>query len=183
MNPRRAGVALVLLVLLASGCGMTSEAAVFRLPVCGDDGYKTTVLMAQSVPGASRIPCLRSGLPSDWDLDTMRIDSAGARVVLLSDIIGDQPDRLEVVLADRCDTSEAYPTTTDEVGTRRFEHIVVEPGGYSGQRHYLFRGGCVTYRFTASADDWSGFVRQTARLWTFMTRRQVMGHAEQALGG
>ena len=183
MRTARMAVVMVLATLLLSGCGATSDAAVMRLPVCDPGGFRTTVLMAQSVPTASRIPCLRRGLPSHWQLEDMTIDSAGSRLTFVSEMTSDTPDRLNVVLAARCDTSDAIAVTTDEVGTRRLEHIDVVASGYTGQRYYTFPGGCVTYRFTASGDDWTGFVEEAANLWTFAPRDQVMGRADAALGG
>ena len=182
MNTRMArlvGGAVVVALLLA-GCG--AEVAGTRLPECGADGYRTTVLMVQSVPGASRVPCMRHPLPVDWQLVDMDIDSAGSRLTFTGGNMTDWPERLEVLLRDRCDTSDAIAVTTDEVGTRRLEHIDVVRGGYTGERHYTFAGGCVTYRFSASGDDWTRFVRQAANLWTFTTREQVMRRGEALRG-
>jgi len=179
----RLAAAMALTTVLVSGCGVASDMAVMRLPTCDADGYRTTMLMAQSVPSASRIPCLRRSLPTHWELEEMDIDSASSRLIFLSEMTSASPDRLEVVLAARCDTSDAIAVTTDEVGTRRLERIDVVAGGYTGQRHYTFAGGCVTYRFSASGDDWTDFVDETANLWTFTPRDQVMRHADAALGG
>lgn len=182
MNGRvRASVWLAAMALLLS-VGGAAELAHLRLPTCGADGDRTTVLMAQSAPEAALIPCMRTGLPPDWDLSDIEIDSAGSRLTLLADVTGPSPNRVDVVLADRCDTSDAVAVTTDEMGTRRLERIDVTPGGYTGTRHYTFAGGCVTYRFTASGDDWTRFVEQTARLWSFTTRGQVMRRLDAAGG-
>jgi hypothetical protein len=45
--------------------------------------------------------------------------------------------------------------------------------GYTGERFYVFDGGCVTYRFDAQGDSWLSFVHEASQTWTFMPRTEV----------
>lgn len=180
---RHAAAWLTLAMLLLAGCGATSELASLRLPVCGADGDKTTFLMAQSAPDAALIPCLRGPLPANWMLEDIHIDSAGSQLSFLGNMTAETPDRLEVSLAGDCDTADAVPVPSDEVGAQRLEDLDTLVDGYAGRRYYTFAGGCVTYQFTAHEEGWTGFVHDATQLWSFIPRAQITRRYDAALGG
>jgi hypothetical protein len=167
--------ALVAVVLLMTACN-ADELISLRLPECGETGARTTFLMAQSVPDAAFVPCIDAeALPRDMYTSSMRIDSSATRLTQLGDWPNDseQPLRLDVLFTPACDTDGAVAVPTDEPGMQRLERVARVANGYSGERYYVFDGGCVTYRFDAQRDDWLGFVHEASQAWTFMPRTEV----------
>jgi hypothetical protein len=75
------------------------------------------VLMAQSVPTASAVPCMRIAL-DNWSLDDM--DSRdGHTKIEFSRLIDEFA--LTIELTRTCDRGQASETATDQPGTRRFD--------------------------------------------------------------
>lgn len=168
-------VVLLALVLILTGCN-ADELISLRLPTCGEVGARTTFLMAQSVPDAALVPCIDAEtLPADLYTSSMRIDSTATRLTFVGDWPNDteQPLRLDVRFTPACDTVGAVAVPTDEPGTRRLERVDRVADGYTGERFYLFDGGCVTFRFNARGDGWLGFVHDAGQTWTFMPRAEV----------
>lgn len=166
---------LVVLVLLVCGCN-ADEMISLRMPTCGEDGARTTFLIAQSVPDARLVPCINAAaLPADLYLDSMQIDNASTRLAFVGDWPNDDdlPLRLDVRFARACDTAGAVQVPTDEPGTRKLERVERVADGYAGERLYLFEGGCVTYTFDARRDGWLDFVHNASQTWTFMSRAEV----------
>jgi hypothetical protein len=172
---------MLLIALLIAGCS-TSELVGLRSPSCGAAGARTTVLMAQSTPDATLIPCIDpDALPATWTLEAMKIDSAHSRLAFIADMTSDTPERLDVLLEGTCDVSDAVAVPSDEQGARRFERVDSIDPGYAGERYYVFEGGCVTYRFDARAEGWSGFVHDATQALTFMSRADVARVADVQL--
>jgi serine/threonine protein kinase/membrane-associated phospholipid phosphatase len=119
-----------------------SYATVERAPTCAEND--TLILVAQSVPSASLVPCL-DFLPLGWSFDDLRIRDGGTQFYLDSDRAG--LHAVVVDLADSCDLSRATQIISDEPGTHRFEEIDSLGTSYHGTRYYTFPGGCVSYDF------------------------------------
>ncbi|NEK59713.1 hypothetical protein GCU56_17790 [Geodermatophilus sabuli] len=122
-------------------------------PACsiGDEGSAANgvVLMAQSVPTASWVPCVR-GLPLGWHFSGLDARRDEARFWLDSD--RDGVHAIEVRLTARCDTEGATEIPSDRDGMRRLERVTQVTPQYLGRRFYLFDGGCITVVFTLSGD-------------------------------
>ena len=100
----------------------------------------TTVLVAQAVPGATRLPCTL-GLPSGWSSEGGTVQSGRATFTLNA---GMNSDKVVVVtLTATCDLAAARAVESDQPGVERFDA--------GPQRLYRFPGGCVTYEFSGSA--------------------------------
>jgi hypothetical protein len=178
---RRRTTLVLLIALVIAGCS-TSETAALRAPFCGSDGTSTTLLMAQSTPGATLIPCIEpDALPATWTLQGMKIDSAHSQLAFIADMASETPKRLEVLLGDTCDVSEAVAVPSDERGAKRFERVDNLDVGYAGERYYVFDGGCVTYRFDARAEGWTAFVHDASLAVTFISRADVAQLADVPL--
>jgi hypothetical protein len=118
----------------------------------GDDAEPAdgVVLMAQSVPTAEWIPCLR-GVPLGWHISDIDVDDSSSRFWLDSDRHGAQA--LEVVFAAACDTADGTEIPSEREGMRRFEVVEQVTPQYVGARHYVFEGGCITVRFRITGGD------------------------------
>jgi tRNA A-37 threonylcarbamoyl transferase component Bud32 len=137
-------------------------------PTC--EAESVTVLMAQSVPAATAVPCIE-GLPTGLSFDRAIARNGEARFWLNSDRAGD--DAVIVTLTGSCDTSGARPAATDEAGTERFDDdTATSSGGPGSTRFYRLPGGCVTYDYAVpvrndpdilqSVDDAVGFLGRDA---------------------
>jgi hypothetical protein len=156
-RPRRraAGrpVVLAAVALVLTGC-VQPGALESELVACkeGDDGEPANgvVLMAQAVPTASFVPCLR-GMPLGWHFSDLEVRNEEARFWLDSDRDGFHA--IEVRLTAECDTRDATEINTDRDAMRRFELVREVSPRFIADRFYVFDGGCVTVAFTLSGDD------------------------------
>jgi hypothetical protein len=154
----KAAVAVPVLALVAglglSGCSSDTTATIVQ-PTCseGDDGKASNavVLMAQSVPTASWVPCLRTALPSGWGFHHLDARDTGSRFWLNSDRDGQQA--IEVRLEQSCDTSGTTEIPSDREDMHRFERVTRTTPTYEGKRYYRFEGGCLTFVFQLSGES------------------------------
>ena len=156
MNGSRGARAVTLLlpvVALLSACTDEGPSVSLELPACsgGDDGDAANgvVLMAQSVPSASWVPCVE-GVPVGWKFAGLDARSGSARFWLNSDRDGDHA--IEVRLDARCDTEGATAVPTDREGLSRLERVSQVTPEYHGRRFYLFDGGCITVVLTLAGE-------------------------------
>ncbi|HYT80961.1 MAG TPA: hypothetical protein VEQ37_17225 [Actinomycetota bacterium] len=103
--------------------------------------------MAQAVPSAAYAPCI-SDFPVGWSFGGERIRNGRSEFWMDSDRAGFRA--LTVLLTPGCDVSKAVrvPPEVGEPQMKRYEEPTVLPPTYSGNRYYVFPGGCVTYRFS-----------------------------------
>ena len=151
---RAAAVPGLLLAGLLAGCSSDSPTAVLDTPLCsvGDSGADNgVILMAQSVPTASWVPCIRTALPLGWGFHHMDAENGLARFWLDSDRDGQQA--VEVRLEESCDTSGTTEIASDRAGMRRLERVRRVSPTFAGERHYLFDGGCLSVVFRLDGDS------------------------------
>jgi hypothetical protein len=136
-------------LLLSAGCmGGLQIGAPTDVPECASaEGTvgDAMVLVAQSVPSAQLLPCLR-GLPVGWIFQMLDVQR-GRTQVRLSAGDRDGDHNVMVVLEDGCDVAGAREVPSAQPGTRRYDRITRVDPGYLADRYYVFPGGCVTYRF------------------------------------
>jgi hypothetical protein len=143
--------------LLLAGCGVQtgSSFAEAREPSCryqGREGTALMVLIAQAVPTASQLPCVELK-PAGWTVNDVFVRNGRVRFNLNSDRVGLRA--VQVVLQQFCTLGEVTRVPSDHPGTRRYQEVIsIEPGRrYRGAVHYLFPGGCVTYRLDFRSDE------------------------------
>ncbi|HEY6746977.1 MAG TPA: phosphatase PAP2 family protein [Mycobacteriales bacterium] len=171
------GVLLSVLVVAGFTYGLLTPfrgVDVLGLPACSPQS--TTVLVAQAVPEATALPCVR-GLPSGWNSEGGTVRNGEATFALSA---GTQEDRVvAVTLAPSCDTSTASVVASDEPGTERSD----DPGRGSGpRRFYRFPGGCVTYEFSESAGGNRELVALADATLGFVPREQVASYVRAETG-
>jgi hypothetical protein len=128
-------LALLATVLLAAGCGLTTETAV---PHCGEP--ERLAVVAQSVPTAAYLPCLR-GLPQGWRVTAFTVERGRSEVSLLSDRSGGHP--VHVTLTNRCDVRGASPAPARAEGVRSYVRLASITPDYTGTLYDAFAGGCL----------------------------------------
>ena len=151
---RRAISTVAALVALASALSGVPEAATRALPYCSRTDNTVFVLLAQSVPTATQLPCIAE-LPAGWSYNGSDVSSGLARFWLDSDRAGFHA--VEVSLRRSCDTTGAVEErpAPDEAGTRVFVRPDSLKPSFTGARFLLFDGGCIgyTFRFASGASS------------------------------
>jgi len=145
----RLGIPLaVCVVLVAPACATSAS----KLPPCTRPDDRTLILMAQSVPTATKLPCI-TAIPAGWTFGGSQIESDLARMWLDSDVGG--LHAVQIDLVERCDTAGAVeiPPGPGEGGTKVFHRPVSLPPRYVATRFVVFPGGCLRteYRFSTDA--------------------------------
>jgi len=173
---RRLLLAAVACLVLA-GCGEPVTGGFFtaREPVCryqGRQGTTLVVLMAQAVPTASQLPCIEL-LPAGWNVGDIFVRNGRVRFSLDSDRVG--ANAVEVVLERFCTLGKVTRVPSDHPGTRRYQEVIsIEPGRrYQGAVHYLFPGGCVTYRLDFRSDEQARPLTEVSLALGFVPRDAV----------
>lgn len=148
----------------------------------GDDAEPAdgVVLMAQSVPTAEWVPCLR-GVPLGWHISDIDVDDTSSRFVLDSDRHGAQA--LEIVFTASCDIDGGTEIPSEREGMRRFEFVEQVTPQYVGSRHYVFEGGCITVRFRVTSGDRAEPLGLASQGLGVVSRDVVRGHVRDVTDG
>ncbi|MGH2701368.1 MAG: phosphatase PAP2 family protein [Actinomycetota bacterium] len=137
--------------------------AIARPPECGvvEDPL---ILVSQSVPTASQVPCLEA-LPLGWGFGAVNVDDTSSRFFLYYDRLG--ADQIRATFKESCDVSEAtpVPSVVSIDGVEQVERVRSYANRYVGSRFYTFEGGCLEMEFdfrgsgrtALAADAWGSF--------------------------
>jgi len=161
----RARLLLVLgIVWLLAGCAdLREEAQSGPYPGCDTTSPGRLLLMAQSVPGASMIPCL-GDLPPGWEFIAALTHTSEATLVVETDTFDID---VRIVLTPICDVSEASQVPSDHEGTALYRQA-------DGRTlSYLFEGGCVQVLFPTGELAASGHAGELLDEIGFMTRDEL----------
>lgn len=140
---------LGLYALFAIGGLLASCSVEETLPPPGCEQFGSALIVAQSVPTATYVPCL-DPLPEGWTVATVKVTQAGSVVVFDSDRAGNHAAELRFE-AD-CDLSGTVSAPSDLPSARRFERIESLRPVFRAQRFYTVDGACVTWRFELGND-------------------------------
>jgi tRNA A-37 threonylcarbamoyl transferase component Bud32 len=183
---RRVGlaVAVVAVIALAAVQAVGMFVPVHDLPTsvppdCGTG--RMMVLMAQSVPSATEVPCVAS-LPAGWQLGGTHVERDEASFWLHSDIGGDHAVTATLRPRDECDVTDATPVASDEVGTDRYERPVQLRPDLRSTRYYLFPGGCVTYEFAFDEGADPTLVFSAEQALAFQPRTELVEQVHESTG-
>lgn len=153
MRRRRRLLLALLLPLLAAGCVrpvlLDSEVVACRE---GDEGNPANgvVLLAQSVPTATWVPCLEV-IPLGWDVSGLEATDSDARFWLDSDRDGVRA--VEIRLDEACDTTGATRIPSDREAMQRWERVRQVTPEFVGTRYYVFEGGCISVLFRLAGEN------------------------------
>ncbi len=120
-------------------------------PAC--EGDTSVIIVAQSVPGASKVMCL-DPLPRGWEYEEVKIDESGTRIELDSDRAGSASAIMHYTAT--CDTGDALSTPSEFPGVLRYERIRAVAPAFVADRYYTFEGGCLWWRFEFDPEVPSG---------------------------
>jgi hypothetical protein len=137
-------LAVVAVLVVSTLMRPADDIPVTGSPDCGTDNLM--VLVAQSVPSATSLPCL-AALPAGWDLGSVKVRNGRATFWLDSDRAGKHAAEATLAAEGTCDVRGGVEVPSDEVGMQRFDHPTELEPRLKLTRVYAFPGGCVTYRF------------------------------------
>ena len=153
-------------VLASAGCNPSSPA---------------TILLAQAVPSATRVPCLRE-LPLGWHFNGMRVTNDGAEMWLSTTTGG--VEAVEITFAQTCEVGDAEPVdpSLDEAGSEVFLEMTSDDP-IQGMRFRRFEGGCITTRYAFPTGSPSTLVREADDALSHVSRFQLVHHVDVDDGG
>lgn len=111
-------------------------------PYCDREG--SGLIVAQSVPTASQIPCFLD-LPTGWSYASVQVNERHTVITLNSDRVGEGAAVLR--LEPECDTTGAVASPSDEPAAERYDEIERLRPGFRAKQYYVFPGGCVSWTF------------------------------------
>ena len=149
-------------------------------PDCANDS-NLLVLMAQSVPSATSVPCVAS-LPAGWTVGGVRIRNDRGAFWLDSEDAGTRAVEVALLPPEQCTVDAATEVPSDEVGMRRFEQAEGLPPDLRSTRTYLFDGGCVTYTFEFAGDATAALTFATDNALAFQPRETLVRKVREHTG-
>lgn len=167
-----------------SACGTSDTTATTDLPTCATDTQDASngvVLMAQSVPTASWVPCLRTALPLGWSFEHLDARNGISRFWLNSDRDGQKA--IEVRLDDSCHTAGSTEILSDREGMRRLERVSRTTPHFEGKRYYVFDGGCITIVFNLTGDNPGEPLALATQAVGSMTRTDLQDQVQEESDG
>ena len=123
--------------------------------------------MAQSVPSASLVPCVRY-LPVGWNVAEVAVNNGRSLITLNHDRAGDRA--LVVRLTASCDPNGAVEGPSATTGVRHSQRIESPTGEFTATWYDQFPGGCVTSRLHLTTDPNGEFAGQAPQVLEFTTR-------------
>jgi membrane-associated phospholipid phosphatase/tRNA A-37 threonylcarbamoyl transferase component Bud32 len=124
-------------------------------------------LMAQSVPSASLVPCVRTRLPG-WTVADVSANNGRSLITLDHDRAG--KGAVVARLAAACNATGAVEGPSVAPGVRRDQLVESPAGKFSATWYDRFPGGCVTYRLHSTKDLVGQFANEARSLLGFTTR-------------
>jgi hypothetical protein len=173
---RRWALVAVALAVSASACTSGGE----DMPECSNLEGQVLVLEAQSVPSATRLPCVAE-LPAGWQFGGSLIKDTETTLWLDNDRAG--VHALQVTMSASCDTGSAVqvPPAADEFGMRVFEEPEnLDP--YTGSRYLVFDGGCITHEYTFAPDTEPTLLIEADLAVSTVARSDIVAQVQDSLG-
>jgi tRNA A-37 threonylcarbamoyl transferase component Bud32/membrane-associated phospholipid phosphatase len=137
-------------------------------------------LLAQSVPSASLVPCLRS-LPAGWSVAQVTVNDGRSVIPLNHDRAG--PGVLVLELTAACDIRGATQMQSDQPQVRRYQRIDRLAARFEATRFDRFPGGCVTAQAAVPAANRAEVTSQLATILHYTTRQALQQALDQRSGG
>jgi hypothetical protein len=163
-------LALVVLAALSPRYVFTDEDAVetpLGINDVGCSDLEPLWLMAQSVPSASLLPCVRS-LPVGWTVAEVAVNNGRSMLTLDHDRAGDRA--LVVRLTPACAPGGAMEGPSPVAGVRHHQRTESRAGEFTATWYDQFPGGCVTSRLHLTTDPNGEFAAQAPQVLGFTTR-------------
>jgi hypothetical protein len=178
-----AAVVLLLVLVFQQGVGVTfNEPALTPTRVgnlaCTD--LEPQWLLAQSVPSASLLPCLRP-LPAGWMMGNVTVNNGRSVIPLNHDRAG--TGVLVIRLTAHCDPQGATQITSNQPQVQRYQRINRLTPRFEATHFDRFPGGCVTAQAAVPAANRAEVASQLAAIVGYTTRQALQQALDQRSGG
>jgi tRNA A-37 threonylcarbamoyl transferase component Bud32 len=177
----------VLVLMLALGVvlgGAADNSLAVRTPLnvgaLSCDDAEPLWLIAQSVPTAAQVPCVRS-LPAGWTLAGVSANSGRSVITLDHDRAG--TGAMVAELTAGCDPRGAGETGADNPDVRRHERVELTTPRVTTIRFDVFPGGCLTTRLLAPPEYNAQLAAEMPLLLGFTSRRALQLILDQRSDG
>ena len=171
------GVLLAVVTLGAAvaltGCATSND----TVPGCGDP--LRLAIVAQSVPSASYLPCIRD-LPPGWTTAGFDPSQDGTSFLLNSDRSPGQPVTVQLTTA--CRISGASPSPARAPGVLTYTRLDSVRPRFAGHLYDVFPGGCVTDTFGFSHGSQIALMEQFEQAIGLYPRQQLRLVLKRELG-
>jgi hypothetical protein len=137
-------------------------------------------LLAQSVPSASLVPCLRP-LPVGWMVGNVTVNNGRSVITLNHDRAG--TGVLIIRLTATCDTRGAAEVSSDQPQVRRYQRIDRQTPRLEATRLDRFPGGCVTAQSAVPAANRAEITGQLATIFHYTSRQALQQALDQRSDG
>jgi tRNA A-37 threonylcarbamoyl transferase component Bud32/membrane-associated phospholipid phosphatase len=137
-------------------------------------------LLAQSVPSASLVPCLRP-LPAGWSVAQVTVNDGRSVIPLNHDRAG--PGVLVVRLTAACDIRGATQMQSDHPQVRRYQRIDRLAPRFEATRFDVFPGGCVTAQAAVPAANRAEVTSELATILHYTGRQALQQALDQRSDG
>jgi membrane-associated phospholipid phosphatase len=183
---RRIGLAVLTLLLAIAVLGIgwgrlihdsDVEYAPIQAQTLRCESHEPLLLMAQSVPTASLVPCIEI-LPVGWTLGDVVVGNGRSRFTMISDRGG----VLVAELTASCDLAGAAQQSSERAEARRYLRIERNAAGVAMTRAYTFPGGCVTERYVGVGSP-QRLTTDASSSFGFVTRDQLARDLSRRSGG
>lgn len=170
-----AGLAVLLVAAAATitGCAGSSDTA----PRC--DQPLRLAIVAQSLPSASYLPCVRS-LPQGWSTSGFRAAPGGTSFLLNSDRSPGRPVRVRLIPA--CRPGDASPSPPRAPGAVTYTRLTSITPRFAGSLYDVFPGGCVSYSFDFAMGSQISLMEQFEQAVGLYPRQQLRLVLKHKLG-
>lgn len=173
-----AGVSALAAVMLAAGALLAGRTAFSQaVPACGDP--RRIAIIAQSLPSASYLPCIRA-LPQGWRTSGFDPSQSGTSFLLSSDRSPGRP--VLVRLTPACRPGNASPSPPRAPGVVTYTQLTSIAPRFAGTVYDVFPGGCVSYAFDFTLGSQIALVEQFEAAVGLYPRQQLRLMLKRELG-
>jgi tRNA A-37 threonylcarbamoyl transferase component Bud32 len=137
-------------------------------------------LLAQSVPTASDVPCVRA-LPAGWTLGHVTVHRGRSTLTFDHDRAG--ATALVAEFTAQCDPGGAAHIGAGATGIQSYQRVEVSPQRRAVTRFDVLPGGCLTTRLRASPEQLAQLAAEIPRLLGFTTREELQRMLDQRSDG
>lgn len=175
---RRLAAAALLLAVSSTACAASDQtgAGERAMPRC-EPGQRVAIV-AQSVPAAAYVPCVRELAPG-WTFESLEVHAGATTMALRSDRADTDA---EVALTPGCDVGDATPIAPSDEGVRTYQLVRSVGPRYAGSFLDVFAGGCVTTSYDFERGPHLGLVTELRAIVDLYSRRELRQGLDDDLG-
>jgi hypothetical protein len=171
--------AVIAAVMFAAATALTGCAAASSdtVPHC-DDPLRLAII-AQSLPTAAYVPCIRD-LPQGWSTSGFDSTQSGTSFLLDSDRSPGRPVRVRLTAT--CRPGIASPSPPRAPGALTYTRLTSVRPRFTGTLYDVFPGGCVSYAFDFAIGSQIALMEQFEGAIGLYPRQQLQLILKQKLG-